>query len=100
MDRASVLLMQNWAHVIEVLRSLNFMPRYESLKNSIDIIRDSFLELKGRLYRQNIVFSEFNFPELNALRRTHFHNIQGAATSKAFFAAPVANPNEQQFFKI
>jgi U3 small nucleolar RNA-associated protein 25 len=61
-DRASVLLMQNWAHLTEILKNMNNMPKYESLKNSIDSIRQTFLELKGRIYRQNIVFSEFNFP--------------------------------------
>jgi hypothetical protein len=56
-DRASVLLMQNWSHLTEILKNMNFMPKYESLKNSIDTIRDSFIELKGRIFRQSIVFS-------------------------------------------
>lgn len=42
-DRASVFLMQNWLHLTEILTNMNIMPNYESLKNSIDIIRDSFL---------------------------------------------------------
>lgn len=49
--------MQNWSHLTEIFKNINIMPKYESLKNSIDSIRDTFLELKGRLYRQNIVFS-------------------------------------------
>ena len=100
-DRASVLLMQNWSHLTEILRNLNFMPKYESLKNSIDSIRDTFLELKGRLYRQNIVFSEYNFPELNALKQTHFHNLQGAATSKLHYPRPASQSTaEHSFYKI
>lgn len=55
-------MMQNWDHLIDVLANLNYMPKYESLKNSINDIRTEYLELKGRIYRQNIVFSEFSFP--------------------------------------
>ena len=77
------------------------MPNYESLKNSIDTIRESFLELKGRLYRQSLVFSEFNFPELNALKKKHFHNIQGCSTSKKLYQKPkIESKYDQQFFKI
>lgn len=78
------------------------MPRYESLKNSIDSIRDTFLELKSRLYRQTVIFSEFNFPELNALKANHLHNLQGIITSKIFYDKLVLNnvKVEQNFYKI
>jgi U3 small nucleolar RNA-associated protein 25 len=100
-DRGSALLMQNWAHLMEIMGNINIMPAYESLKNSIDTIRNSFLEMKGRLFRQSIVFSEFNFPELNGLKRTHFHNVQGCATSKVIYQRPeLPAPYDQQFFKI
>jgi U3 small nucleolar RNA-associated protein 25 len=93
--------MQNWLHLAEILTNMNIMPSYDSLKNSIDTIRDSFLELKGRLFRQSIVFSEFNFPELNALKRNHFHNAQGCATAKIIYPNPsITAPYDQQFYKI
>ncbi len=80
---------------------MNYMPRYESLKNSIDSIRDCFLQLKGRLYRQNLVFSEYNFPELNALKHAHFHNLQGSITSRPYYRRMLPGGEvEQQFFKI
>lgn len=82
-DRASALLMQNWTHLNEIFNNMNLMPK--CLINSIDDIRESFKELKGRLYRQNIVFSEFNFPELNSLKKNHMHNAQGGITSKVFY---------------
>lgn len=55
-------MMQNWDHLLDVLNNINYMPKYQSLKNSINDIRQSHLELKGRLFRQNIVFTEFGFP--------------------------------------
>ena len=80
---------------------MNIMPNYESLKNSIDTIRNSFLELKGRLYRQSIIFSEFSFPELNSLKKFHFHNAQGCITSEILYDKPeISSLFEQQFFKI
>ena len=77
------------------------MPKYESLKNSIELIRDSFLQLKGRLYRQSIVFTEYSFPELNALKMNYFHNLQGIATSKVHHEKVEVETNIQQnFYKI
>lgn len=55
-------MMQNWDHLIDIFSNLNEMIKYESLKNSINDIRPSYLDQMGRIYRQNIVFSEFSFP--------------------------------------
>lgn len=35
-DRASVIMMQNWDHLLDIFHNLNYMPKYESLKNSIN----------------------------------------------------------------
>lgn len=66
--------MQNWDHLIEVIKSMNLMPNPESLCNDINKLRPSVPELKSKLYRQSITFSEYNFPELNALKHMHFNN--------------------------
>ena len=93
--------MQNWIHLTEIFNNMNIMPKYDSLKNSIGTIRESFLELKGRLYRQSIIFSEYNFPELNGLKKNHFQNAQGCLTSKVHYQKPVINSRyEQHFYKI
>lgn len=84
-DRASVIMMQNWDHLIDIFMNMNYMPKYESLKNSINEIRPHYLQLKARIYRQNLVFTEFPFPELNSLKLNHFHNWQGAVTFKSIF---------------
>lgn len=38
-DRASAILMQNWDHLIQVLKVLNEMPEHEAICNSIDQLR-------------------------------------------------------------
>ena len=42
-ERAHVILMQNWDHLLEVVKSVNKMPKYDSMVNSIDSIREIFL---------------------------------------------------------
>lgn len=71
-DRAQVIMMQNWLHLLEVVKCMNKIPKYESLVNDIQTIRKPFLEEKGKFYRQNIVFSEYMFPELNSLAKKYF----------------------------
>jgi hypothetical protein len=61
-DRAQVIMMQNWLHLVEILKCTNKTPKYESLVNDIQTVRKSFIEEKGKFYRQNIVFSEYMFP--------------------------------------
>lgn len=56
-DRASVIYMQNWDHLIEVVKNLNLMPTPESLCNDINKLRPSVPDLMSKLYRQSIVFS-------------------------------------------
>ena len=42
-ERAQVILMQNWTHLLEVMQALNKMPNYDSMVNPIQSIRDGFL---------------------------------------------------------
>ena len=87
---------------------MNIMPKYESLTNSIENIRQIFIDLKGRIYRQNIVFSEYNFPELVALRMNMFHNWQGSVANLNFYMSflkklPIELSSklpQQNFYKI
>lgn len=49
--------MQNWDHLIEVVKSMNLMPSPESVCNDITKLRPSVPDLMGKLYRQTIIFS-------------------------------------------
>lgn len=95
--------MQNWDHLVEVIRMMNMMPNPESICNPIDSFRETVPEIKGKLYRQNIVFSEFNFPELNSLKYSHFHNWEGCITTKIFYSPQQVNKKcdfDMQFYKM
>ena len=56
-DRATAIVMQNWHHLVQVIKYMNHMPKAEVLSNSFDQFRPLFLDLKGKIYRQSIVFS-------------------------------------------
>ncbi|PRW59313.1 U3 small nucleolar RNA-associated 25 [Chlorella sorokiniana] len=65
-ERADVLLMQNWAHVVTVFEALNRIPRDG---HGVDMMRVRDWALGGRasLYRQTILLSSFPSAEMNAL---------------------------------
>ena len=67
-DQANILYMQNWQHVEEILEATNNIPKHKDMTNGLNEIRDYYLDNMSKFYRQNIALSEFNFPELNALR--------------------------------
>jgi hypothetical protein len=49
--------MQNWEHLISVVKCINMMPNSENICNSIHLLRSTIPELKGKIYRQSIFFS-------------------------------------------
>jgi U3 small nucleolar RNA-associated protein 25 len=95
-DQANVLYMQNWHHLEEILEVMNTIPKHKDMINGLDEIRDYFLDNMSKFYRQNIVFSEFNFPELNALRFRYFENYKGCVHNKLRFS-PIFNENLNNF---
>ena len=95
-DQANVLYMQNWQHVEEILEATNNIPKHKDMINGLDEIRDYYLDNMSKFYRQNIVFSEFNFPELNALRFRFFENYKGCVQNKLHFG-PIFDENLNNF---
>jgi len=76
-DRADVLLMQNWSHVRTVLGSLNRLPTEQ---RDVDImrVREWCLAGQARYYRQTIMMSSFASAEMNALLARGCVNHSGA----------------------
>ncbi|KAL6785736.1 hypothetical protein ACKKBF_B01440 [Auxenochlorella protothecoides x Auxenochlorella symbiontica] len=68
MDRADVVLMQNWEHAVTVFKALNAAPRQQ---HDVDIMRVREWQLAGRArhYRQTVVLSSLAAPEMGALMR-------------------------------
>ena len=74
-DRANIILMQNWEHLQHVLDETNAMP--SKLEVDISRVRHWSLQNLGRIYRQTLLFSEFNFTELHALYASACKNYAG-----------------------
>ncbi|KAK9793740.1 hypothetical protein WJX73_006953 [Symbiochloris irregularis] len=84
LDRADMMLMQNWAHVLSVFGALNRMP---SEHHGADVmrVRHAYLDGQGSHLRQTVVLSSFAHPELNALLRRSCACIAGRAMLQQHF---------------
>ncbi|CAD5229350.1 unnamed protein product [Bursaphelenchus okinawaensis] len=65
LERADVMYMQNWEHLLTVMGALNQMPK--EIQTDISRVRHWVLKGHGRYYRQLMAFSAINFAELHAL---------------------------------
>ncbi|CAN8106261.1 unnamed protein product [Discula destructiva] len=75
-DQAEALLMQNWEHMEYIFEHLNLQPK-DDHGCDFSRVRNWYLEDQGKYFRQNIVFSQFNTPELSKLLRQHCRNWAG-----------------------
>jgi U3 small nucleolar RNA-associated protein 25 len=77
--------MQNFEHVGGVLSNLNKIPRHQDCVNNFQDIRPYFNENLGKFYRQNIVYTDYNFPELNDVIIKYFNNFEGCLREKIWY---------------
>ncbi|KAM0808919.1 putative U3 small nucleolar RNA-associated protein 25 [Seiridium cardinale] len=68
-DQADALLMQNWEHIEFIFEHLNLQPR-DLHGCDISRVREWYLEQQAAKYRQTLIFSAFNTPELSELHRS------------------------------
>ena len=76
MDQADALLMQNWEHVEYIFEYLNLQPK-DAHGCDFSRVRNWYLEDWAKYYRQTIILSAFNAPELAELQRTSCYNWAG-----------------------
>ncbi|EHA57469.1 digestive organ expansion factor [Pyricularia oryzae 70-15] len=76
MDQADAILMQNWEHVEHIFEHLNRQPK-EAHGADFSRIRSWYLDGQSKNYRQTVILSSFNNPDLSEVMRVHCHNWQG-----------------------
>jgi U3 small nucleolar RNA-associated protein 25 len=75
-DQADALLMQNWEHVEYIFEHLNKQPK-DSHGCDFSRVREWYLDDDSKYFRQTLIFSAFNTPELAELFRTECHSWEG-----------------------
>uniref|UniRef100_A0A8C8SDD1 U3 small nucleolar RNA-associated protein 25 homolog n=1 Tax=Pelusios castaneus TaxID=367368 RepID=A0A8C8SDD1_9SAUR len=75
-DQADVYLMQNWEHILHLMNHLNLLP-LES--HGVDFSRVRMLNLNNwsKYYRQTLLFSALQDPQINSIFNKHCFNYRG-----------------------
>ncbi|MFT7813376.1 digestive organ expansion factor homolog [Arapaima gigas] len=75
-DHADVFLMQNWEHMLNVMKHLNLQPLDS---HGVDFSRVRMWNLNNwaRFYRQTLVFGAIQDPHINSLITKHCFNYRG-----------------------
>ncbi|KAM3833894.1 U3 small nucleolar RNA-associated protein 25 homolog [Diretmus argenteus] len=80
-DQADVFLMQNWEHVLHVMKHLNLQPLDS---HGVDFSRVRMWNLNNwaRYYRQTLVFSSILDPQITNILSKHCSNYLGQIATK------------------
>ncbi|XP_041827240.1 digestive organ expansion factor [Melanotaenia boesemani] len=80
-DQADVFFMQNWEHVLHVMKHMNLQPLDS---HGVDFSRVRMWNLNNwaRHYRQTLVFSSIQDPQINNILTKHCANYRGQIAVK------------------
>ncbi|XP_075060292.1 U3 small nucleolar RNA-associated protein 25 homolog [Mixophyes fleayi] len=75
-DQADIYLMQNWEHVLHLMSHLNLQP---TDSHGVDFSRVRMWNLSNwsKYYRQTLLFSALQEPQINSLFNKHCFNYSG-----------------------
>ncbi|NXF08138.1 DIEXF factor, partial [Smithornis capensis] len=75
-DQADIYLMQNWEHVLHLMKHINLLPLDS---HGVDFSRVRMLNLNNwcRYYRQTLLFSALQDPQINSIFNKHCFNYVG-----------------------
>ncbi|CAG9860457.1 unnamed protein product [Phyllotreta striolata] len=76
MDQSEIFLMQNWDHVMHIFNHLHMQPK-NSHGTDFSRVRTWSLNGWSKYYRQTLLFSSVNFPEINAIFNKKCQNFAG-----------------------
>ncbi|KAG2467601.1 DIEXF factor, partial [Polypterus senegalus] len=81
LDQADIFLMQNWEHVLHIMRHLNLQPLDP---HGVDFSRVRMWNLSNaaQCYRQTLIFSSIQEPQINAILTKSCHNYRGQVAVK------------------
>uniref|UniRef100_H3CU36 U3 small nucleolar RNA-associated protein 25 homolog n=1 Tax=Tetraodon nigroviridis TaxID=99883 RepID=H3CU36_TETNG len=81
LEQADVFLMQNWEHVLHVMKHMNLQPLDA---HGVDFSRVRMWNLNNwaRHYRQTLVFSSIQDPQINSILTKHCANYRGQVSTK------------------
>ncbi|XP_056446514.1 U3 small nucleolar RNA-associated protein 25 homolog [Gadus chalcogrammus] len=80
-DQADIFLMQNWEHVLHTMRHMNLQP-LEAHNVDFSRVRLWNLNNTAKHYRQTMVFSAVQDPQINNLLSKHCFNYRGQVAVK------------------
>ncbi|EPQ29139.1 uncharacterized protein PFL1_03427 [Pseudozyma flocculosa PF-1] len=75
-DQLDVMAMQNWDHLQFVLGHLNQIPK-QARETDFSRVKQWYLDGRAPLFRQTVLLSGYDFPELRALYAKELRNVAG-----------------------
>ncbi|XP_018407769.1 PREDICTED: digestive organ expansion factor homolog isoform X2 [Nanorana parkeri] len=80
-DQADIYLMQNWEHVLHMMSHLNLQP---TDSHGVDFSRVRMWSLSNwsKYYRQTLLFSSLQEPQINSIFNKHCFNYSGQVAVK------------------
>ncbi|XP_013865111.1 U3 small nucleolar RNA-associated protein 25 homolog [Austrofundulus limnaeus] len=81
LDQVDVYLMQNWEHILHIMKHMNLQPLDS---HGVDFSRVRMWNLNNwaKHYRQTLVFSSIQDPQINNILTKHCANYRGQVVTK------------------